>query len=99
MSYQPATQRTTNQLAVVSLVFGIAAWLLLPVVGAIVAVVCGHMARKEIRRAPQGAVDGDGLALAGLILGYTQIVFTVLGALFVIAFIAFGLRVGASHLH
>ncbi|MDR3445938.1 MULTISPECIES: DUF4190 domain-containing protein [Dyella] len=99
MSYQPATQRTTNQLAVVSLVFGIATWLLLPVVGAIVAVVCGHMARKEIRRAPQGAVDGDGLALAGLILGYTQIVFTVLGALFVIAFIAFGLGVGASYLH
>src|SRR5688572_29243898 len=35
--------------AVVSLIFGILSWVMLPVIGPIVAVVAGHMARAEIR--------------------------------------------------
>jgi len=62
--------RTTNTMAVVSLIFGIGCWVAIPFLGAIVAVVCGHVARGEIRRAPPGTQDGDGMALAGLILGY-----------------------------
>jgi hypothetical protein len=77
MSYQPVV-RTTSTLAVVSLVFGIATWLVLPLVGAVVAIVCGHLARGEIRRTPPPGMDGDGLALAGLILGYVHLVVVVL---------------------
>ena len=99
MSYQPAIQRTTNTLAVISLAFGIGAWLLLPVIGAIVAVVCGHMARSEIRRAPVGSMDGDGMAMVGLVLGYAQIAFTVASVVFVIAFLVFGFGIGAGMFH
>ena len=78
---QPTVVRSTSPLAIVSLVFGIATWMLLPVLGAIVAIVCGHLARAEIRRAP-AAWEGDGMALAGLILGYVHLVVVLLAALF-----------------
>lgn len=59
--------------AIVSLVCGILCWLpILPVIGAIVAVIAGHMARKEIR-ASEGRVGGAGMAKAGLILGYAHL--------------------------
>jgi hypothetical protein len=51
---------------------GIVGWVLLPVVGAIIAVITGHMAKKEIRES-RGLLGGDGLATAGLILGYSNI--------------------------
>lgn len=70
----------TSSLALVSLIFGILSWVFLPFVGALVAVICGHSARSEIRRAPPGAIDGDGIALAGLILGWLQIAFGILVA-------------------
>lgn len=91
MSYQPPYQPVarSNSLAVVSLVFGILAWCLLPFIGAIVAIVCGHLARSEIRHAPRDApLAGDGMAMAGLVLGYVHLLFwlvllmVVAGALF-----------------
>ncbi|WP_256646863.1 DUF4190 domain-containing protein [Thermomonas paludicola] len=69
--------RQTSVLAVVSLVFGILGWNLLPFVGSVVAVICGHMARSEIRRS-QGTLEGDGLAVAGLVMGYLIIGLSVL---------------------
>ena len=72
-------------LAVVSLVFGILGWTLLPFLGSLVAVVCGHMARGEIRRA-QGALEGDGMAVAGLVLGYLVIGLSVLAVMAAILF-------------
>lgn len=84
----------TSSLAVVSLIFGILAYVFLPFVGALVAVICGHSARSEIRHAPPGTIDGDGIALAGLILGWIQIACAVvaIGFLVLLAFgaIAFG---------
>ena len=64
--------RQTCSTATISLVFGVLSWFALPIIGAIVAIVCGHMARAEIKRS-QGALDGDGVALGGLILGYVHI--------------------------
>ena len=74
--------------AVVSLVFGILTWVMLPVIGPIVAVVAGHMARAEIRRS-NGQIGGGGMALAGLVLGYLQIALLVLAicAIVVIGFL------------
>jgi hypothetical protein len=81
-----ATIPRTSGPAVISLVFGIICWFALPVVGAIVAVVCGHLARGEIRRAPPGSIDGDGLALAGMVLGYVNLALCVLAVMFIVMF-------------
>jgi uncharacterized membrane protein len=92
MSYQPAASRTTNTLAVISLVFGIASWTVLPLVGAVLAIVCGHLARKEIRSAPLNSVEGDSMAVIGMVLGYLQFALLVLAVL--AAFVLTALGVG-----
>jgi len=74
----------TSGTAIASLIFGIVAWFGLPIIGALVAVICGHIARAEIRRMPPGTIEGDGMAIAGLILGYLQL---VIGLLLVLLFI------------
>ena len=79
--------RQTSSLAVVSLVSGILGWSLLPLIGSIVAIITGHMARGEIRRAPD-RMEGDGLAVGGLILGYTMLVLGTIGI--VVALVFFG---------
>lgn len=73
----------TSSAAIVSLSFGIASWVLVPLLAAIVAIVSGHMARAEIRRS-QGAIQGDGLALVGMILGYLNIALGLLAILAVV---------------
>lgn len=96
VSYRPAT--ATNSLAVVSLIFGILGWTLLPCLGSIVAIICGHLARSEIRRSHlDNRPDGDGMAVAGLVLGYAQLVISVLLVMLVIAVVIFGLTVGNWH--
>ena len=50
--------RQTSPLAITSLVFGLLGFLLLPLIGSLVAIVTGHLARGEIRRAPE-RVEGD----------------------------------------
>ncbi len=77
--------RRDSTLAIVSLVSGIVAWILIPFFGAIAAIICGHLAKKEIRES-NGTLSGDGMALAGLILGYVQIGVIVLGGLCLLAF-------------
>lgn len=81
--------RQTSSLAIASLVSGILGWTLVPFIGTLVAIITGHMARAEIRRSG-GQLDGDGLAIAGLVLGWISaalwlvaivILFTVLGGL------------------
>ncbi len=76
----------TSSFAVVSLAAGIAAYLGFTFPAALVAIVAGHLARKEIR-ASGGQTAGGGLALAGLILGYVH--FALLFAIFVIVSLAF----------
>jgi Domain of unknown function (DUF4190) len=58
--------------AIVSLVFGILSWVVLPFIAGIVAIVAGHMARNEIRNSG-GQISGSGMATAGLILGYINV--------------------------
>ena len=79
--------RPTSALAITSLVSGILGWTLLPFLGSIAAVICGHMARAEIRRDPN--LDGDGMAVAGLVLGWVSIALGVLAILLVIVAILF----------
>ena len=72
--------RTTSSLAIASLVSGILGWTLLPFIGTIVAIITGHMARAEIRRSA-GTLDGDGLAIGGLILGWVSALLWIVGIL------------------
>lgn len=72
--------RQTSSLAIVSLIAGILGWTLLPFLGSIGAIITGHLARKEIRREPQ-RLDGDGFAVAGLILGWVAVVVAIVSVL------------------
>jgi len=80
-----APVRATSTLAIVSLVFGILGWTLLPWIGSIVAVITGHLARSEIRRTVDG-MDGDGMAVAGLVLGYALLALSFVGLALVMLF-------------
>ncbi|MDQ2873551.1 MAG: DUF4190 domain-containing protein [Actinomycetota bacterium] len=64
-----------NSLAIASLACGIGQ-ILCFVPTAIPAIVCGHLARKEIRRTGE---RGGGMTLAGLILGYLGLVLLAVG--------------------
>ncbi|WP_369127671.1 DUF4190 domain-containing protein [Candidatus Viridilinea mediisalina] len=66
-----------STLAIASIVSGILAWTILPLLGALAAIIAGHMARSEIRNAG-GNLSGDGLAVFGLVLGYAQMALMVL---------------------
>jgi len=44
----------------------------------VVAIITGHMARRQIKTS-LGRQTGDGIATAGLVLGYLNLAFTVLG--------------------
>jgi Domain of unknown function (DUF4190) len=71
----PTTDDKTPGLAVASLCLGIAGILPLGIIGAIPAIICGHIALSRIKR-NQGT-KGKRLAGIGLILGYLVVVFTV----------------------
>ncbi len=75
--------KETSVTAIVSLVSGILGWTVVPFIGAVVAVITGHIARSEIRNNP-ATKEGDGLALAGVILGWTNI------AVWILAMLLFG---------
>ena len=77
--------RQTSTLAIISLVFGLLGWSFVPWIGSLVAIITGHMARGEIRRARAG-LDGDGMAIAGLVLGYAMFAVTLLGILLLVLF-------------
>jgi hypothetical protein len=87
----------TSGTAIASLVFGILSWCVLPFIGAILAVILGHSAHNEIRRAPPGTIEGDGFAIAGLILGWAHLVIFI-AVIFFIFFFLGGLAF-LAHLH
>lgn len=62
----------TSGLAIASFVLGIGGLTVLPLLGSIVAVLLGYLARSEIRRQP-GEIAGDGLAVAGIVMGWIAI--------------------------
>ncbi|MDL5156795.1 DUF4190 domain-containing protein [Actinomycetospora termitidis] len=79
----------TNGLAIASLVLSLLSFFF--GITAVGGVICGHIARRQIRERGE---NGDGLALAGLIIGY---IFIGLFVLAVVFFIVFGLIIaGAS---
>ena len=64
--------KPNSNMALISLIFGILGWTFLFGLGAIVAIITGHMAKKEIQES-LGNLGGGSMATAGLVLGYTNI--------------------------
>jgi uncharacterized membrane protein len=67
--YQPPM--STNSLARTSMILGVAEFFSMGLT-AVPAVICGHIAKREMRLTGQ---RGDGLATTGLVLGYMAIIF------------------------
>lgn len=82
---RPGSTPPTSQLATWSMILGIVSLVsycaCLPLaLCAPAAVICGHMARHEMRRA-DGGIGGSGLALTGLITGYLGVAILVAATL------------------
>lgn len=85
----------TNGLAITSLVSAIAAFVVLPFIASIVAVITGHIALKQLRTSGEG---GRGLALWGTIIGWVGIGLAVIGIiLFVIWMVTIFSIAGSSN--
>jgi hypothetical protein len=87
-AYQPAygyaTAKKTNGLAIASMVLSIISILSCGFIG-IAGAIMGHVARKQIRA---NGEDGDGMALAGVIVGWiSTAIWTALVAIWVVALI------------
>jgi len=80
----------TNGMAIASLVLGIGGLTILPLLGSIVAIILGTMARKEIRQRPT-EISGEGLATAGIVLGWITVGLSVLGLVLGVGFMVCGL--------
>lgn len=86
----------TSTMAIVSLIAGIAGFSFLPVIGTIVALITGYSARNETRAVPPTA-SGDGLATAGIVMGWIQVGLFILGiCLFILFFGFFASLIGIS---
>jgi len=78
MSQQPYYAPQTNGLAIGSLIASIMGLTLLPTIGSVIGLILGYMARNQIRDSG-GTIGGDGLAKAGIIIGWIGVALTVLG--------------------
>jgi hypothetical protein len=78
----------SSTLAIVSLVSAILGFTLVPLIGTIVALITGYMARNETRAIPPRA-SGDGMATAGIIMGWIQVGLFVIGICCTIAYFVF----------
>jgi hypothetical protein len=83
-----AEPRETSGLAIASLVLALA----LGPLGCIPAVICGHLALRRMNR--EAGLAGRGLALAGLIVGYIVLGFSLV--LVVLCFMVYGWRAQAE---
>lgn len=82
---------TTNSMAIASLVCSLCGAFVVPIIGSILGIIFGHIAKKQIRVSGEA---GDGLAIAGLIVGYIFAGLYVLGCLSYIVFVV--VLVGAA---
>lgn len=71
------TMTKTNTMAIISLISGLVSWVFLPIIGAIVGLITGFMARNEIKKS-NGLESGDGLAVAGIVISVLNILLAVL---------------------
>lgn len=88
--------RPTDGMAVASLVTSIAGFLVCVGLPGVVGALLGHSARRRIR---QTGADGDGMALAGIIIGWIGFGLGIALVIFYVAIIAFAITVGSTTTH
>lgn len=62
----------TSTMAIISLIGGITGFTVLPLLGSLAGIIFGHIAKSEIKKS-NGTLGGNGMATAGLIIGYVTI--------------------------
>lgn len=90
--YQTPPAKPNSNLALASLILGILGWTIIPTIGSIAAIITGHMAKNEVKNS-MGALGGDGMATAGLVLGYANIAIGLCVCLAVVGMLAMGLTI------
>ena len=80
----------SSESAIASLICSILGWSVLPIVGAILAIILGHMAKDEIRRS-DGTVGGGDIAALGLALGFGNLAVAALGTIAVVLLAILGI--------
>ena len=80
--------KPTNGMAIASLVVSLAGLLTCGLAGAVGAIL-GHVAKRQIRARDQA---GDGLALAGIIVGWVVFVLGVVGTILYVVFIVWAVN-------
>ena len=81
--------RPTNAKSIAALICGIGSFLVCPGVLGVVAVILGNSARDEIS-ASAGTQEGEGMAKAGVILGWISIALVVVALLVVLIALIIG---------
>ena len=87
----PAPGKRTEGFAIASLVCGIVGFFAVPIVGSVLAIVFGSVARKRIADDPD--LGGTEMARAGIIIGWIGV---VLGLLAIVFFIVLALAISNS---
>lgn len=92
----PSTQSGASSLAILSLVLGVASWVVLPLFGAIMAVVTGKMELSNIA-AGRSSADGKTFATLGFWLGAIQTALwafsCIVSAVLLVAYFVFGVAI------
>jgi hypothetical protein len=85
---QPQPQTQTEDKAVISLILGILSFVGLSILAGIPAIILGRMSRSNIR-ASSGRLTGEGMATAGMVLGWISVGICVLVVLFILLMILY----------
>jgi len=62
----------TSTMAIISLIGSLTGISVLPILGSLAGIIFGHIAKSEIKKSG-GTIGGNGMATAGLIIGYVTI--------------------------
>jgi hypothetical protein len=93
MSYQqisPENLKRTSVMAMVSLAASIAGVSIFPIIGSIVGIVTGNMAKKEIRGS-NGTIVGENLAQIGIVISWVSLAIEGIGLCCAVVAALFGL--------
>ena len=83
-------QAPNSSTAIISLVAGILGLTFLPLIGSIVAIIAGSRAKTEIAQSG-GTLGGEGMATAGVVMGWIGIALSALGCCIAAVMILFSM--------
>jgi len=90
--YGGPPMRSTNGLAIASLVLSLAG-LVTCGIASLIGAILGHVAKKQIRERGE---DGSGMATAGIVIGWIVVVLAVIGAILYVLFIVWAINESAT---